>query len=508
MADIAGPYSSLKILHHPERIAQLKRGEQIVPTQIECVLSDFCTHDCIFCLVSDTLVKTPVGNRKVEDLEVGDEVITPLGGKATVTKVSKRLADSLVTFSAAGRTLRCTPEHPILTQDGYKPASELTLLDSVAVQFEITSEPCLLLRKITDLQRESLMESVWVHNFSCEPFEAYIANGMAVHNCAYRWSGYSSNQLFTEGAQLAQFGTNNPIRTMPTEKALELIDDCVEMGIPAIQYTGGGEITAHPQHVEIMKYALDKGMDVALVSHGEIFREGHIENLLRCKWVRFSLDSATPETYGMIRRINPKRMERTLANIRKLVEARKQYIADGNPCDLVIGIGFVVTKENWKEVLLGAQLAKSLGADNIRISAVFQPDDTAYFDGFHDEAAALCKEAELLGDASFRIFNNFGERYQDLADKSPEHPFCGYQHFTNFVGATMDSFRCCVLAYNERGRIGSMKDQRFKEMWESEQKKEAFETFDATKCTHCMFLGKLRTINYAIDPKPTHANFV
>lgn len=374
MADIAGPYSSLKILHHPERIAQLKRGEQIIPTQVQCILAGWCQHDCSF--------------------------------------------------------------------------------------------------------------------------------------CAFRWSGYSSNELFVGDSELSKFGTNNPFRFMPTEKAIELIDDCADMGVGAMQFTGGGEPTTHKDHVAIMRHALDKGLECALVSNGEIFREGQIENLLEFSWVRFSIDAGTPETYGSIRRIKPERMNRVLQNIADLVAARKAAKESGKDCKLIIGIGFVVTKENWREVCQCAEIAKSLGVDNLRISAVFQPDDAAYFEEFHAECYALCKKAESLSNDTFTVINNFSERFQDLQDKSPDHPFCGYQQFVVFVGDDLWVNRCCVLAYSERGRIGSIKNQSFKQLWFSEEKRRKIEDFDATGCGLCMFHKRLKTILYAIDPAPMHVNFV
>lgn len=374
VSDIAGPYSSLKILHHPERIAQLRRGEQIVPTQLQIILSDLCNHSCSF--------------------------------------------------------------------------------------------------------------------------------------CSYRWDGYSSSELFTLDVPLAKFGHNNPIRMMSTEKAMEIIDDCVAMGVEAVQYTGGGEITVHPDHVQIMKYSLDKGLDCALVSNGELFREGHIENLLRFKWVRFSLDAGTQETYGSIRGIPASRMNRVLDNIAALVAARHKQIESGDECDLIIGIGFVVTKENHKEVVQCAELAKTLGVDNMRISAVFQPDDDEYFSEIHEEAFRLCRQAESLSDSKFVVFNNYSERVQDLADKHPDYSFCGYQQLVSYVGADLNVYRCCVTSYSKKGAIGSLKNQRFRDLWESDAKKRDFESFDARGCPRCMFNRKNKTILYALDTKPRHANFV
>jgi MoaA/NifB/PqqE/SkfB family radical SAM enzyme len=373
--EIGGPYSSLKVFHHRERLEQLKRGEQIVPAQLQVILSDLCNHDCSF--------------------------------------------------------------------------------------------------------------------------------------CSYRWSGYTSNELFTAGAELAKFGTNNPNRMISFEKAIEVLDDCAEMGIGAIQYTGGGEPTVHPQHREVFQETINRGLEFALVSNGAIFRKASgtvastIDLLLQASWVRFSLDAGRDDTYSAIRRIPQAIFHQVLGNISNLVSAKEA--AGAGP---VIGIGFVVTKENWQEVVEAAQLAKVIGANNLRISAVFQPDDDAYFAGFHEQAAALCKEAESLSEGKFRVFNRFSDRLEDLHDKHPDYQFCGYQQFNSYLGADLNLYRCCNLGYSLRGKIGSIKEQRLKDLWASEEKRRAIDGFNAHGCPRCMFNRVNRTIAYGIDASAEHVNFV
>src|SRR5690606_24835057 len=113
---------------------------------------------------------------------------------------------------------------------------------------------------------------------------------------------------------------------------------------------------------------------------------------------------------------------------------RREPVANHFPASsarpLSVGIGFVVTRDNWAEVVEAAQTARDLGVDSFRISAVFQPDDARYFDGWHDEAKALCQQAESLATGQFRVFNLFGDRLADLRQQRPDHAFCGYQHFT------------------------------------------------------------------------------
>jgi wyosine [tRNA(Phe)-imidazoG37] synthetase (radical SAM superfamily) len=373
--EVGGPYSALKVFHHRDRLEQLKRGEQIVPTQLQIILSDLCNHDCSF--------------------------------------------------------------------------------------------------------------------------------------CSYRWSGYTSNELFTAGAELAAFGTNNPNRMLPYEKVIEVLDDCQEMGVQAIQYTGGGEPTVHPKHRELFQATIDRGLQFALVSNGAIFRKASadvrstVDLLLEAAWVRFSIDAGNSNTYSAIRRIPKTIFRQVIDNIQSLVDAKAA--AGRGP---IIGIGFVVTKENWREAAQAAELAKTIGADNIRISAVFQPDDDAYFRDFHLNAAAACREATKFADASFAVFNRFSDRLEDLHDKHPDYSFCGYQQFNCYLGGDMSVYRCCNTAYSLHGLIGSIKDQRFKDLWASEVKRRKIGDFDASGCPRCMFNRVNKTINYALGEKAEHTAFV
>jgi MoaA/NifB/PqqE/SkfB family radical SAM enzyme len=320
--------------------------------------------------------------------------------------------------------------------------------------------------------------------------------------CAYRLDGYTSNALFK--VIRGDGSTNhNPNRMIPLGKVEEILDDCREMGIGAVQITGGGEPTVHPHHPEIFGAVLERGLDLALVSNGTILRGAALEPLLKAKWVRFSLDAGTAETYATERRVEPKYFERFKDNVRQFCDAR-----DALKSQVIIGIGFVVTRGNWKEIVKATKIARHLGADNIRLSAVFQSDDERYFADFHAQAAALCREAQTLATDRFQVFNNFGDRLADLAQHAPDYKFCGYQNFSTYIGADLNCYRCCVQAYNERGLIGSIKDQRFKDLWDSQAKRDDFAHFDARECQRCMFNEKNRTINYALAEEPAHVNFV
>jgi pyruvate-formate lyase-activating enzyme len=321
--------------------------------------------------------------------------------------------------------------------------------------------------------------------------------------CSYRWDGNISNQLFHVIDPKTGEKNHNPARFIPLEKCREIIDDCAEMGVKAIQFTGGGEPTVHSGHHEAFKYALDAGLECSLVTHGVLLRPEVMDTLMRFSWLRVSVDAGCAATYSKIRRVSEAQYGRAITNIGLLCKKR-----DESGSKIVIGMGFVVTHDNWSEVLDACRTAKSLGVDSFRISAVFQPDGDAYFADFYDEASKLCEEAETLAEGKFFVANSFGKRLADLRQGAPDYKKCLYQEFTTYIGATLQVFRCCNTAYNERGLIGSIADRRFKDLWLSEEKQADFRSFDARGCERCQFNIQNKWMNYSIDPTAKHVNFV
>jgi MoaA/NifB/PqqE/SkfB family radical SAM enzyme len=368
---IDGPYSSFKFAHHQDRIAQMKRGEQIAPLFIQLIISDLCNHDCDF--------------------------------------------------------------------------------------------------------------------------------------CAYRMSGYTSNEWFGEKDPITGIVNNNPKRMIPYEKIVEILDDCVEMDVRAVEVTGGGEPTVHPKHREIFEDIVSRGLDGALVSNGTIMRDGTPEILSNFSWVRISIDAAYAPTYARIRAVPESFFDKSIANIERIVKARDA----SSTSNLIVGVGFVVTKENYKEILPGVEFFSKLGVDNIRLSAVFTPEHADYFATIYEECRDSAREAvEKFQRPDFKVFNLFGDRMQDLEDEHPEYSYCGFMNVQTYIGGDQNVYRCCNTAYNPQGFIGSIKNQSFKQLWQSNAKQDNFRKFEASSCSLCMFSQKNRVINYLISDDPTHINFV
>jgi len=308
--------------------------------------------------------------------------------------------------------------------------------------------------------------------------------------CAYRMKDYLSNETFDD-RQILDYN-----------KIIETLDCMKDMGVGAIQYTGGGEPLVHPRITDIFKNTIERNIEMSLVSNGMALTEEQCELLgENASWVRISVDSATPEVYGFIRNVNQKSFHKVIHNIETLMKYKK---------GCVVGVGFVVEKENYKQIFDAAKLFKSIGVDNFRISAAFTPIGFSYFDEILSEAKELSNKAQELSDDNFTVFNLFNDRVKDTFEGTQNYDFCPIKELLTYIGADYNVYTCCTLAYNNNGIVGSIKDQSFKELWNSQVKTDMFKNHNpSNNCKHpCMYKGKNDFINYCTKSNPQHINFI
>lgn len=305
--------------------------------------------------------------------------------------------------------------------------------------------------------------------------------------CTYRSSlGWGTEQF-------AEDGNKNPNRKIAKEKAFELLDDFAELGVRAVQFTGGGEPTVHPDLDEIVCHALANGLEVGLVTNGtRLLRLGTLERLA---WIRVSIDAGNRTTYEAMRK--SKLWPKVMQNVALMARIEGP----------TVGANFVTTRENYRELFQFCIVAKTLGVRYVKIAANLTTEGIAYYDGILDEIMALMAETKRLVDGTFSIANVFERRLEDLRIGRPKHQFCGQQRFVTYIGGNLRVYRCCNTAFSAQGEIGDLREQRFKE-WFANEAPSKLDGFDARSCTFCQFHDKNEAISYLVQAEPEHVQFV
>ena len=304
------------------------------------------------------------------------------------------------------------------------------------------------------------------------------------HFCAYRMSAGLSTELFGTAK------THNPNRKIKTDKAEEIINDCAEMGVKAIQFTGGGEPTVHPDYLKLFALAQHLGMKTALVTNGIRLDPSH-HSIQGMDWIRVSIDAGMSSTYAKIRRVTENHWNKAWHNIAALRDFK------GN-----LGVGFVVTTDNYREIDLCAIKCKDSGVKNMRVGAVFSSEGIHYYGDRIDRICDSIRQAKDIYDSKdFEIIDLFGRRLSDLEHGSPDEEFCGYQYFTMYIGADLNVYRCCNTAYTTRGIVGNLENIRLRDLVPN------YAPFDARTCKFCQFMGQNQAINSALRV-PADVDFV
>ena len=305
------------------------------------------------------------------------------------------------------------------------------------------------------------------------------------HFCAYRMSSGFSVEKFPD-----EHGNKNPIRFIPTEKCFEILQDCADLGVGAIEFTGGGEPTVHKDHIEIISFAQSLGMETGLVTNG--VRLTDHEAIRNLTWLRISLDAGTPETYDKIRK--SKAWPKVMENL-KLA---------GSFLGPHVGVGFVITKENFGEILEACCIAKKAGVAYVRLSAMFSMEGADYYKDIRGSVRLSIAQAKRLEDENFKIIDFFDDRIVDLAQGKPDYKFCGEQQFVLYIGGDQKVYTCCTNAYTTHGEIGDLRNIRFADWLKTHRRYD----FNARSCHHCQFSEKNRIINFLLEEKPPHVDFV
>jgi len=216
----------------------------------------------------------------------------------------------------------------------------------------------------------------------------------------------------------------------------------------------------------LIKKFKSAGRRVVVFTNGSSLGNNFIrKNIVLADSIHISLDAGSDKTFRKLR--NPPdsiSYKKTLSNIGLLCRMR-----DRKKLDSQIGVGFIINKDNFKEIYKAAKDAKRIGADFIR----YKFDITG-------SSILLKKEdqmANLLLDQSFlledRNFNVFLTKTEEGGTITPKNSACYTQYFWGTVGADGNMYPCDHNTINNCPDFGNIIDNSLEKIWKSKQRRDA-----------------------------------
>lgn len=260
---------------------------------------------------------------------------------------------------------------------------------------------------------------------------------------------------------------------LPKEKLIEIVNDLKQIGTKAVTFSGGGEPLFHPDIVEILNEVNRIGLDNSIITNGQLLSGDKAMALENAKWVRISMDYYDAPSFEKSRRAPMKSVFEIYKNIKDFAKIKNKN------CDLTVN--FIVTNDNYTHLFEVAKTLKELGIENIRFAPIWVSDFKSYHDRLKDKVLPQIEQArEVLNDENFTVYDSYNIDFQ--AQKRPLNR-CYMMQILPVIGADGNVYSCHNKAYDKYGLIGSIKNQKFSQMWFSPETKSVFENLNPVR--HC-----------------------
>jgi len=293
--------------------------------------------------------------------------------------------------------------------------------------------------------------------------------------------------------------------TISFEDAKDIIQQLKEVDVKSVYLAGGGDPTCHPNLEEIVRFIKDKDMEVAVCTNGYKLSEGTIDAIVNCcSWMRISLDADGPEIYKKTHGMRAEAFSKVVGNMSKLIKKRKEIKSE-----IIIGATYLIGQHTLPGIYNAAKLCKDMGIDYIRFRPFF---NWKINNRLKEKSAKVlldklerCKELES---------ENFSVSYPEdrceaaIKGRARNYKKCRVHHFNTLITPDSKIYPCCMLEDNEKYCLGDLKEKSFKEIWQSERRKKAYQQIDLNDCPNPCMLEKHNEILNAVMSEIAHSNFL
>jgi len=291
-------------------------------------------------------------------------------------------------------------------------------------------------------------------------------------------------------------------KTKMSKEFLEkIIYDLSDVGVKSINWTGGGESLTNKYTPNGMALAKSLGIQNGIFTNGTRVNNFTAKVLIEnCEWVRISLGSASEETFVKCHNIPSSNFWKVLEGISFLKKFKDELKST-----TTIGVSQVVVKENYHELYSLANLSKKLGTNYYQGKPNLKrgSEDFSWWD---NKVMPLFEKAKKdFEDKGFKIlisqytqdkYGLDGTRFRNSTEeilkvKDSEKSKCYVHNFVTAITANGDVAFCKNLRDDKKYLLGNLKYFSFKEIWNSQRKKDIESEINHNGCNVFCQNGKL-----------------
>ena len=281
--------------------------------------------------------------------------------------------------------------------------------------------------------------------------------------------------------------------SLSKEIMFSLIENLAEMEVKAITFTGGGEPLVNPITPEAMQLAHGAGIQVGLVTNGDLLEKDGIRDVVTqvCRYVRLSIDAGRDETYYKLK--HPKHLDQLSRNLKSIkVMAETGFKGD-------IGTAFLIHPKTAAELPIIIERLEGIGVNYLQVRPCLGVKLTS-------ETVNYCRDAVESYRGKLNIYANFKRfdevRFGMMFEKCRATPLLG------IVCADAKMYLCCQFRGNRKYVIGDLTKSSFKEQWGKKRHLQVLRRINIAKCPPCRYSMFNQLIENVFIKDKMHKNFI
>jgi MoaA/NifB/PqqE/SkfB family radical SAM enzyme len=271
---------------------------------------------------------------------------------------------------------------------------------------------------------------------------------------------------------------------LPWNVFQSIVDDCRDLGVEEIAFSGEGDPLMHPLFEKMVLYVCDRGLRVSVNTNGAYANNRLIDALGRASLVSINLASVTDDMYDRLQSDKKGLYAQVVKNCRRILKNR------GRLPTPFLRLVCVLNRNNYRQIGAIVDIAQFLGFDYIRFAfAKITPETKPvsirgrHLEHFRrillkEESRGTFKKIETNIRSIYNLwtevkflpaikevrFKEYSKAFTYERRFDPEFR-CYRGWYFSFIDLKGRVYCCCN---NRRISIGNIYEQTFREIWHSE----------------------------------------
>lgn len=295
-------------------------------------------------------------------------------------------------------------------------------------------------------------------------------------------------------------------KDIDTEVMLRNLKDMAEHGVKSVMFGGEGEPLLHKDICLFTNKAREYGLDVSFTTNGIFFDKSKIEKCLKdISWIKFSIDSGTPENYAEVHGTSIEDFEKLMNNIKDAVEYKKQ-----NNLSTTIGTQCLIIPQSINTIERLAERLKEIGVDYLILKPYSKhPFSINEFVINPEEYNLLEEKLKKYNSEDFKII--FRRATIERMELERDYSECHGTSFMALIDAQGNVIPCNLFYNNPNFTYGNLNENSFSEIWTGEKRKQVLDRLREKGISECRNGCRLDATNRYLERLRNpheHDNFI